>query len=587
LVRRALIFAAAVAAALALGTPPAAHAVAGQTAGSGSARVTTLHDVVMPPLHASFSAVTQEAPQAHPAGVSYPPEVNGHWAGYAVTGAAGTMTSVTSNWVQPRIDYSVGGYAATWVGLDGFNAGDNTVEQIGTTAESANGLPTYYAWYEMYQQGANTPPVEFSNPVEPGDNMTASVTYAAGNYTLYLRDLTEGWSQTVNEAGTYANSSAEVVLETPTDGDDYPYPLTQFGYVDFFGNSIDGQALNSASTNTYGITMNDPDGGGDAVPSATDAQGDFAVTYGASNTFGGAPLIADDSSVGEGGLYLTTPSATGGTAPTSYLGQDAWTDPVVTALPGGGFETAFEGSTPAGARLMVSGTSFTFNTQLGMALQTHPAIAAAANGTWEVAFQANTGELYEYTPQTGGVPLGYSMAAGTSPSITAMPGGFEIAFQDSDGTLWELGPSGAWATGIAMAASTSPAIAGPVSGNGSIVAFQSRAGYYCSINLIAGICPTTYPMAAGTSPGITTLAGGGYEAAFQASNGLLWEVGTYDNFNTELGMKGGTSPTITASASTVFEVAFQANTGQLWLQDLAHGGRNQNVNITLDPSITG
>jgi hypothetical protein len=94
-------------------------------------------------------------------------------------------------------------------------------------------------------------------------------------------------------------------------------------------------------------------------------------------------------------------------------------------------------------------------------------------------------------------------------------------------------------------------------------------------------------MAAGTSPGITTLAGGGYEAVFQASNGLLWEVGSYDNFNTELGMKSGTSPTITASASTVFEVAFQANTGQLWLQDLAHGGRNQNVNITLDPSITG
>jgi hypothetical protein len=417
--------------------------------------------------------------------------------------------------------------------------------------------------------------------------MTASVTYAAGTYTLYLRDVTEGWSQTVHETVTYANSSAEIVMETPTDRTGNPYPLTQFGYVDFFGNSINGQALNSASASTYAITMNDPNGGGVSVPSATNAQGDFAVTYGAANTFGGAPLIADDSSVGNGGVYLTTPSATGGTAPTSYLGQDAWTDPVVTALPGGGFETAFEGSTPAGARLFVSGTSFTFNTQLGMALHTHPAIAAAANGSWEVVFQADTEELYEFTPQTGGVPLGYTMAAGTSPSITAMPGGFEIAFQDSDGTLWELGPSGAWATGIAMAGSTSPAIAGPVNGGGTVVAFQDRAGYFCTINLIAGICQNTYPMASGTSPGITTLAGGGYEAVFQANTGLLWELGTYYNFNTQLGMKSGTSPTITASSTTVFEVAFQANTGQLWLQDLAHGGRSQNVNITLDPSITG
>jgi len=74
---------------------------------------------------------------------------------------------------------------------------------------------------------------------------------------------------------------------------------------------------------------------------------------------------------------------------------------------------------------------------------------------------------------------------------------------------------------------------------------------------------------------------------FQANTGLLWEVGSYYNFDTELGMESGTSPTITASASTVFEVAFQANTGQLWLQDLAHGGRSLDVGITLDPSITG
>ena len=394
--------------ALALGTAPAALA-AGPATGAGAARVTALPDAVLPPLHTT--GLTTRA--AHRAGLTYPAEVNGHWSGYAVTGAAGTMTSVTSNWVQPRIDYSVPGYAATWVGLDGVN--DNTVEQIGTTAESVGGLPTYFAWYEM-TGGVNPAPVPFTKPLEPGDNLTASVTYAADNYTLYLRDLTEGWSQTVHVQADYDNSSAEIVVETPTDNG-YPYPLTQFGYVDFFGNSVNGQPLNSTAADTNGYTMDDPDGGGVALPSATDAQGNFAVTYGPTNTFNDTPLIADNSSAGEGGVYLTTPSAISGVAaPTSCLGQDAWSDPVVTALPGGGLETAFEGSTPAGARLFVAGTSFTFNTQLGMALHTHPAIAVAANGSWEVAFQANTGQLWLQDLAHGGRSLDVGITL--DPSIT-------------------------------------------------------------------------------------------------------------------------------------------------------------------------
>jgi hypothetical protein len=402
------LFAAALAVALALGTAPAALA-ADPATGAGAARVTALPDAVLPPLHTT--GLTTRA--AHRAGLTYPAEVNGHWSGYAVTGAAGTMTSVTSNWVQPRIDYSVPGYAATWVGLDGVN--DNTVEQIGTTAESVGGLPTYFAWYEM-TGGVNPAPVPFTKPLEPGDNLTASVTYAADNYTLYLRDLTEGWSQTVHVQGDYDNSSAEIVVETPTDNG-YPSPLTQCGYVDFFGNSVNGQPLNSTAADTNGYTMDDPDGGGVALPSATDAQGNFAVTYGPTNTFNDTPLIADNSSAGEGGVYLTTPSAISGVAaPTSYLGQDAWSDPVVTALPGGGLETAFEGSTPAGARLFVAGTSFTFNTQLGMALHTHPAIAVAASGSWEVAFQANTGQLWLQDLAHGGRSLDVGITL--DPSIT-------------------------------------------------------------------------------------------------------------------------------------------------------------------------
>ena len=51
-------------------------------------------------------------------------------------------------------------------------------------------------------------------------------------------------------------------------------------------------------------------------------------------------------------------------------------------------------------------------------------------------------------------------------------------------------------------------------------------------------------MKAGTSPAITGLAGGGYEAAFQANTGLLWVVPNGVGQSVGLGMLKGTSPAI-------------------------------------------
>lgn len=570
--------AALLAAAVALGAAPAAHASAAPAAKPAQA---TAHSAPAAPR--KFSVPPNDAVGAltHLSGTTHPAETSPHWSGYAVAGNNGTLTSVTSNWVQPRINYAVPGDAATWVGLDGFANG--TVEQIGTDALSINGQPYYTAWYEMYPFNS----VPINHPVGPGDNMTASVNYANGAYTLYLRDLTQGWSYSTIQYGNYANASAEVVLEASV-GPSGQYPITQYGYTDFYGNSVNGQPINSTNLNTWAITLNDANGGGISTPSATDAQGNFAVTNGPTNSFGGHPRIAHNTPVTNfSDVQLTTPSATGGTANTTYMGQGDDSDPVVTSLPGGGFETAFEATTAPGPRLVLAGTSLTFNAQLGMALGTHPAIASQPDGTWEVAFQADTGQLYKFTPQTGGVPLGYYMAGHTNPSITAMPdGSYEIAIQGSDGNLWEINDrTGGSSTGLQMAGNTSPAIAAVTSG-GTVVAFQDRAGYYCDMNLIFGVCPNTRPMASGTSPGITGLAGGGYEAVFQANTGLLWEVGTYYNFNTQLGMKSGTSPAITAAPDTVFEVAFQANTGVLWLQDLARGGRSQGISEQGNPSIS-
>jgi hypothetical protein len=75
--------------------------------------------------------------------------------------------------------------------------------------------------------------------------------------------------------------------------------------------------------------------------------------------------------------------------------------------------------------LYVSGSFANGNTGLGIA--DTPAIAALPGGGFEVAFQATGGDLWVYgTDGTDNTNLG--MAAGTSPAITGLPGGgFEVA----------------------------------------------------------------------------------------------------------------------------------------------------------------
>ena len=38
-------------------------------------------------------------------------------------------------------------YSSFWVGIDGFSS--SSVEQMGTDSDVVNGIPTYYAWYNV------------------------------------------------------------------------------------------------------------------------------------------------------------------------------------------------------------------------------------------------------------------------------------------------------------------------------------------------------------------------------------------------------------------------------------------------------
>jgi Peptidase A4 family len=171
-----------------------------------------------------------------------------NWSGYAATGSNGAFSSVSGSWTQPAATCSSGRgrasdqYAAFWVGLDGYSS--DSVEQTGTDSDCAGRTPDYYGWYEMYP--AN--PVYYSNPVSPGDHISASVSFSGSDtYTLVLTDSTQGWTQRVtqNESGL-DRSSAEVITEAPSSNTGV-LPLADFGTVNYSSAEANGASLGSLS----------------------------------------------------------------------------------------------------------------------------------------------------------------------------------------------------------------------------------------------------------------------------------------------------------------------------------------------------
>jgi hypothetical protein len=197
-----------------------------------------------------------------------------NWSGYAVSGH-GPYSSVSSTWTQPAVNCGVTptGYSAFWVGLDGDTT--NTVEQTGTEADCSSGTPVYSAWYEMYPKW----PVNYSNPVSPGDSFSASVTYASrGSFRLTLSDTTKGWSQTTTQKLNSAKlGSAEVIAEAPSSSGGV-LPLADFGSLPFAGATVNGSALTSSTSGLDPITMVSSGGTVKAAPSGV-SSGSFSDTW--------------------------------------------------------------------------------------------------------------------------------------------------------------------------------------------------------------------------------------------------------------------------------------------------------------------
>jgi len=213
--------------------------------------------------------------------------VSPNWSGYAVTGAEGSIKSVTGSWIVPEANCTdsdpKNSGASHWVGIDGYTT--RTVEQTGTDSDCSKGTPNYYAWYEFYPYPGIT--ID-SISVQAGDVMLASVTYSQGSFTATIRDERTQQSFSITQAVPAAKrNSAEWIAE------DNATNFTDFGSA-FFGQDETGLmgtcAATSATTTgpigkfpnalVHSITMVDSKGVTMAVPSPLSPDGTtFSVQW--------------------------------------------------------------------------------------------------------------------------------------------------------------------------------------------------------------------------------------------------------------------------------------------------------------------
>ena len=141
-------------------------------------------------------------------------------------------------------------------------------------------------------------------------------------------------------------------------------------------------------------------------------------------------------------------------------------------------------------------------------------------------------------------------ASGVTPTAASASGA--SASEPAGDDNWNLG----------MAAGTSPSVTA-LPGGGYEIAFQSSGGQLWTVGS-AGWINWGVGLAARTSPSIAALPGGGYEIAFHAAGGQLWTVGAGGWADWNVGLAAGTSPSISGLARGGFEVAFVGADGQLW-----------------------
>jgi hypothetical protein len=142
-------------------------------------------------------------------------QISSNYAGYtAQYEGNGNFSNIVGTWTMPTIHCSANetSEAAFWVGLTG-RAQQPTIAQIATIGTCQKGQANYEADWELYPALAQT----ITNPIQSGDQISATVSYQKGRFHLTMHDSQQGWSFSTSQGGTATNATvAECITEAPT-----------------------------------------------------------------------------------------------------------------------------------------------------------------------------------------------------------------------------------------------------------------------------------------------------------------------------------------------------------------------------------
>jgi hypothetical protein len=222
----------------------------------------------------------------------------------------------------------------------------------------------------------------------------------------------------------------------------------------------------------------------------------------------------------------------GGPVLNTHLGMMAGTNPSIS-----GGQIAFQANNSLLHTRNLS-TGATTDLRLGLMAGTSPSIAGNT-GSWRIAFQANTGNLFYRDSGGATVDTGLGMMRGTSPSITKLTNGnYVIAFQANTSLLFSYVNGIATDLRLGLMTDTSPSIASV--GTAWTIAFQANTGFLFTRNSAGSTVDSRYGMMAHTSP-----SNRGNRILFQANTGsLYYRDGNSAAVDTGYGMMAGTNPGI-------------------------------------------
>lgn len=232
-------------------------------------------------------------------GRSTTPSKSLNWSGYAsLTNLDNpknySVQKVSGSWTVPTLTGTEdNSYSIAWVGIDGYfdNETAVTVEQIGTAQFWHEGVPYYFAWFEMYGPITSGGLNEIQNfPVSPGDEIFTLAKYVDDNtFSLRIYNITQKTFVKIPESYTFqplaSRTSAEWIVEAPTDsstGD--VLPLANFGTIKFTDCETTIRHINGSISNKHwensAITMVDSAGDVKAQPSPLSRHGKaFSITW--------------------------------------------------------------------------------------------------------------------------------------------------------------------------------------------------------------------------------------------------------------------------------------------------------------------